>query len=97
MGHFIERIWLQNRIHERQPSLRTDCLSRAPVEDPVDQFLDNKVYILRPFEPLEWALSYKDAESRDLFQKAFDKEENLRLVDDIIDICSLATRADTRI
>ena len=49
-------------------------VSRAPVDDPVDQFLENKVYIQRPSDPLEWALSYKDAESRDLFQKAFNKE-----------------------
>lgn len=61
-----------------------DCLSRAPVDDPIDPYLENAVYMITPFDQLDWRGSYTDKESLDILQKAFDKEDGFHLQNDII-------------
>lgn len=61
-----------------------DCLSRAPVDDPIDPYLEGRVYMVAPFDKTGWISQYADQESKDLYQKAYDREDNLRLVDEII-------------
>lgn len=40
--------------------------------------------MITPYDKPDWISSYSDQESKDIFQKAYDKEEELRLVDDVI-------------
>lgn len=61
-----------------------DCLSRAPVDDHVDPYLESQVYLVAPYDLNDWITSYSDDESKQLFQKAFDKEEGLKPVDNVI-------------
>lgn len=41
-----------------------DCLSRAPVDNPIDEFLEDRVYQVKVINPREWARNYLDEESR---------------------------------
>lgn len=59
-------------------------MSRASVDDLTDPYLENQVYIVTPYDKTDRRNSYSDKESKDLFQKAFDKEEDLVLIDDVI-------------
>lgn len=61
-----------------------DCLSRAPVDNPTDPYLEEKVYMVVPYDKLGWTSGYSDAEGREILQKACDKEDGLRLVDDVV-------------
>ena len=73
----FEIVYTKGKLH-----CDIDCLSRAPVDDPTDAFLEDKVYMIRPFDKHTW--TYMDNESREIFQKAFDKEDDLRIVDDLV-------------
>lgn len=61
-----------------------DCLSRAPVDDAIDSYFDERVYLITPFDRGSWISAYNDDESRNLFQKAFERQDDFSLVDDVI-------------
>lgn len=47
-----------------------DCLSRAPVDDPTDPYLEGCVFMICPGDRSGWIGSYVDEESKAFFQKA---------------------------
>lgn len=62
-----------------------DCLSRAPVDDPIDPYLDDKVFnILSPLDPDDWRSAYDDAESKEIVEKAKAGLDKFRLLNDIV-------------
>lgn len=62
-----------------------DCLSRAPIDDGTDSFLDSKVYhIIIPNEPSEWINSYTSEESDCVIHDAINKKNNYKLIDHLI-------------
>lgn len=62
-----------------------DCLSRAPVDDPIDPFVSDKLmYVSAPIDPENWVDDYYDEEGRRILEKAIKSEEDLNLVDHII-------------
>jgi len=61
-----------------------DCLSRAPVDNETDEYLENKVYLVTPIDIPEWISAYKDIEAKELFQKAYDKLDDWKLINDVI-------------
>lgn len=63
-----------------------DCLSRAPINDETDNYLENKVYGVRifPNEPWNWRESCKnDTESIEMMD-AKDKKAGFSLVNDVV-------------
>ena len=75
----FEIVYTKGSLHKD-----VDCLSRAPVDDPVDDYLESKVYLVTPLDAAEWICNYNDEESRRLFQEAYERKNNLKLVNDII-------------
>ncbi|GLJ59014.1 hypothetical protein SUGI_1488500 [Cryptomeria japonica] len=58
---------------------------RAQVQiDETHSFLENQVYMISPYDKIDWRNAYSDKESKELFQKAYDKEDELVLRDEII-------------
>jgi len=76
-----EIIYTKGQLH-----MDVDCLSRAPVSNHPDAFLDHCVYsIVTPLDPEEWIDDYgADQESQDIFARAQKGEDSLELRDDII-------------
>jgi len=60
-----------------------DCLSRAPVDDPVDPFLENKVYMITPFDTADWICSFNDDESKKMLEEAHENRDGLRMLNEI--------------
>lgn len=56
-----------------------DCLSRAPVDDPTDNYLDERVYQVKVLNPGDWKRNYADEESRRIFMKALDRKDGLKI------------------
>ena len=76
----FEIIYTKGELHQD-----IDCLSRAPVDDATDSLLERSVYtVTTPMDTADWISSYSDSQSRELFQKAYDREDKLRLINDII-------------
>lgn len=61
-----------------------DCLSRAPVDDPTDPYLEEKVYLIQPFDKDDWTKSYTDPQLEDILLKASQKIDDFKLIEDII-------------
>ena len=59
-------------------------VSRAPVDEPIDGFLDNKVYAILPADKEDWTDCYTDDESKELYEKANNGEDELRVADGLI-------------
>lgn len=64
--------------------LDVDCLSRATEDDPVDDFLENRVCLVTQFDSASWITSFNDEQSRKLLQGGYDKKGDLDLINDII-------------
>lgn len=76
----FEIIYTKGKLHQD-----VDCLSRAPVDNDLDEFLENCVYAITcPLDPIGWMAAYNDPESRELFQRAYEKEDGLRIMNDLI-------------
>ena len=63
-----------------------DCLSRAPVDDAIDPFLENKVYYVMPRSIEDWTANYRDVESLQYWRKALDKQDECELKNGVV-IC----------
>lgn len=62
-----------------------DCLSRAPVDDPVDAYLENRLYhIATPLERARWTNNYEDNETRDILEKAKQNQDDFNLRQGVI-------------
>lgn len=65
--------------------LDVDCLSRAPVDDETDNYLEARImYTVVPVDTDQWDQSYEDEESKEIIAKAVRKEENLDVKDGLI-------------
>jgi transposase InsO family protein len=61
-----------------------DCLSRAPVDNCIDEFLEHKVYTIVPKNINEWISNYTDDESKKCLEKANKNLEGYTLKDGLI-------------
>ena len=61
-----------------------DCLSRAPVDDPIDPYLENKVYLVKPHDSADWICSFNEDESKKILEAAHDGKEGLKVINDIV-------------
>lgn len=61
-----------------------DCLSRAPVDDATDPYLEHRLYMIKPAEPEKWQQACKDDEALEFLGKAEAGQEGFRLVDEVI-------------
>jgi len=61
-----------------------DCLSRAPVDDVVDPYLEQRIYFVMPKSVTDWTNSYDDSESVDNPRRARRNEDGFSLKNGII-------------
>lgn len=67
--------YTKGKLHED-----VDCLSRAPVNDELDDYIDNKVYhVYVPTDLLDWISSYTDEESQGIFDDATNERNEYKL------------------
>ena len=61
-----------------------DSLSRAPVDNAIDSYLESKVYCLMPKSIDDWVSNYTDEESLNFLGKAKEKVDDFELKNDVI-------------
>ena len=63
-----------------------DCLSRAPINDPVDNYLEDRVYASRavPVCSSNWIKSYTDDESKQYLECAENTRDSFKLINGLI-------------
>jgi transposase InsO family protein len=75
----FEIVYTKGSLHQD-----IDCLSRAPVDDAIDPYLENRVYCLMPKSVENWISSYNDDESENFLEKARQKRDGFELKNEII-------------
>lgn len=61
-----------------------DCLSRAPVIEDDDQFVEKLFHLAVPIDPQEWLASYNDEEAKAILEQAIKKEDGFDLRENVV-------------
>ena len=75
-----EIVYTKGQLHKD-----VDCLSRAPVTNNPDDFIDQCVYLVTPVDREDWIDDYDaDMTSQDIYTKAEAGDEEFRLLNGLI-------------
>lgn len=74
----FEIVYTKGSLHED-----VDCLSRAPVDNPIDDYLDN-MYLITPLSVEGWIECYTEGEDIEIMEKAANNVDQIRLINRLI-------------